>query len=101
MKINSFEATCTDNGREEWVGRATQAVSRNYMSEEEDGSREVGLCLWWDDQPGVKPGWCLRLTTEQYGREQEHDMPVRGRYESKRETLLRNVRKALCTYPNP
>ncbi len=47
--------------------------------------------LWWDDQPGVKPGWCVRVIDG--GREQ--DIPVKGRRDSKLSTIHRNVMAAL------
>ena len=56
---------------------------------------EVGgmICeLWWDDQAGVKPGWCVRINP---GTRQEQDVSVKGRRDSALTTLHRNVLKAL------
>jgi len=49
--------------------------------------------LWWDDQSGVEPGWCVRINAGVRHREQ--DIPVKGRRDSKLETIHRNVLRAL------
>lgn len=49
--------------------------------------------LWWDDQEGAEPeGWCVRVNPGERG---ECDRPVKGRRDSKWDTILRNVAREL------
>ena len=49
--------------------------------------------LWWDNQLGVIPGWCVRINAGI--RHRERDIPVKGRKYSKVSTLIRNTREVL------
>lgn len=55
----------------------------------QQGGRD--LSLFWDDRPGIDAGWVLRLSENN----QERDIPMKGRLNSKHETLWRNILEAL------
>lgn len=74
------------------IKRVNRPDIEEYHTECKAGQLEI----WWDDQPGAEEGWCVRLITrDAYGREQEQDIPCKGRRKIKPETLRRNALAAI------
>ena len=72
--------------------QAWERVNRPDILEYRGKVKGMDCQLWWYDQPGVKPGWCVRINA---GKRGEQDIPVKGRRDSKLGTLHRNVLAAL------
>lgn len=68
-------------------------VNRPDLIEYHGTVKGIPCELWWDDQLGVKPGWCVRIHPGVRG--QERDIPVKGMLHSKLDTLHRNVLRVL------
>lgn len=68
-------------------------VNRPDLIEYKGTVKGIPCELWWDDQVGVTPGWCVRINAGE--RHKERDIPVKGRKDSKLSTLHRNVLEAL------
>jgi len=80
----------------DWVRSDRPDIEEYTLTLHRRGMR-MDLELWWDDQFGVKPGWCVRciLRGTRGPRDNSRDISAKGRRDSSMKTIHRNVMQAI------